>query len=54
MDVKILSYTNVFELERRIEEFVDVFKYRLLGPITVGTNNNGKMVYVATLTKGDN
>lgn len=51
MDVKILVMSNPKELENKICEFVDQYKCKLAGPVTVGVNQNGTTIYVATLIK---
>lgn len=47
-EIKILVMTNPAELGRTIEKYLQN-KYVLVGPVTMGTNNNGNAVYVATL-----
>lgn len=52
MDVKILTYTSAIPLEKQIEKWTG-FDYKLVGPVTIGQNDHGNMVYVATMVKED-
>lgn len=53
MEVKILVSTHPTELAQKIRQWVNEFDYSLKGPVTVGVNNVGNTVYVATLVKGE-
>lgn len=53
MEVKILVSTNPIDLTQKIKQWVNEFDYSLKGPVTVGVNNVGNTIYVATLVKGE-
>lgn len=49
-DIKILTFTNPKVLELKIKEFFE-HGYDLKGSVSFGVNDNGRCVYIATLTK---
>ena len=49
-DVKIFTCTDHRKIEEVILKWSD-YGYSLSGSVVIGQNNNGNMVYVATLTK---
>ena len=51
MEVKLLIYTQPLELERQIRKWSADYGYTLLGPVTLGLNQNGNVAYVATMVK---
>lgn len=53
MEVKILIYSSPFELERQIKKWTLEYGYSLQGSVTMGTNTNGNIVYLATMIKGE-
>ncbi len=53
METKILVITNPLALEKKIEQFVNGHGFTLVGPVTMGFNQNNTPVYVATLIKED-
>lgn len=50
MDVEILSFTDPKALSMKIE-MMYVSEYVLAGPVTVGINQNGNTIYVATMIR---
>jgi|AGFT01.1.fsa_nt_gi hypothetical protein len=52
-EVKILVSTNPIELAQKIKLWVNEYDYSLKGPVSIGVNNVGNTVYVATLVKGE-
>lgn len=51
MDVKLLVYSHPAELERQIRKWINEYGYALQGSVSVGTNQNGTTIYVATLVE---
>jgi len=53
MRTKILVITNPSVLEGKIDQLVNSDGFKLVGPVTMGFNQNNTPVYVATLIKED-
>lgn len=53
MEVKILTYTSTTDLEKEIMAWCNNRQFSLAGPVCIGLNGNGNVVYVATLVKGE-
>ena len=47
-DVRILNYTREDVLEKEILKGINL-GYTLVGPVTVGTNGNGNVIFLATM-----
>lgn len=50
MEVKLLCYTNLAILENIIGKCYG-HGYHLVGSVTIGANNNGNTIYLATMIK---
>lgn len=53
MEVKILTYTSTRDLQQDIMVWCNNHQFSLAGPVCMGLNGNGNVVYVATLVKGE-
>lgn len=50
MEVKLLCYIHLKTLETTMEKWYE-YGYKLAGPVTIGVNNNGNTIYLATMIK---
>lgn len=50
MEVKILSFRSPLRLEHKIQEMHE-YGFFLVGSVTVGINENGNTIYVATMAR---